>query len=156
MRKTKRGRTYERYRPDQVFCSRRDIDVGGGSLPPASAEAKILWNRNVEVTMSYNRDLGCVCHWCGEYVGTKGGYRTGNHVYCDNGGKCKQAHYRAFHKYQNRVTPRPPAGTGQVARSGPGGNALGKGPTRSSSREIATTAARQSNAGKRGKRYARP
>lgn len=95
--------------------------------------------------MHYNRDLGCVCHWCGAFVGTKGGLRTGNHVYCDNGGRCKQAHYRAFHKYKARVTSGAAAEPGHVAAGGPGGNAAGSRRHSTSSPDIAANRAKCGN-----------
>jgi hypothetical protein len=67
-------------------------------------------------------NVGVFCHWCGEYVGTKTGFRAGNHLFCDNAGKCKMAHFRAFKKYKPRVTAGAAGEPGQVARSGPGGN----------------------------------
>lgn len=52
-------------------------------------------------------ELGCHCHWCGEKLQHAGNVRRGNHLFCRNKGRCRQAHYRAYHAYlksQNRVT----------------------------------------------------
>lgn len=99
--------------------------------------------------MRYNRDLGSVCHWCGAFVGTKGGLRTGNHVYCANAGKCKMAHYRAMKRYNRRVTPPAPAEPGQAARSGPGGNAKHKQPAAPMTPGISATRSASGNARRR-------
>jgi hypothetical protein len=57
--------------------------------------------------MGFYSDVGSYCHWCGDYVpGNKP--KTGKHVFCRNGGKCKMAHARAFATYQRHkrgVTP---------------------------------------------------
>ncbi len=76
--------------------------------------------------MRYNNDLGSVCHWCGQFTGTKRGLRTGNHVFCNNGGKCKMAHARAFGKYKARVTARSARAAAGSSTSGPGGNGAGR------------------------------
>jgi hypothetical protein len=87
----------------------------------------------------YNCDIdpGNRCHWCGEPVGEKRGFRTGTHVYCANGRKCQMAHARARAKYTARVTASAPAEPGQVESPAAGGN--GSRPTRipTSSRTIA-------------------
>lgn len=143
-----------RYRPHQAFAGKPAARATVGALPHEAAVRKILRNRNTEVTMSYpmrfNHDLGCVCHWCGEFVGTKGGLRTGKHIYCENGGKCKMRHFRAFKKCKPRVTSEAPAGPGQAARSGPGGNAQRKPPAASMAAEIAKD--RSSSGNKRRRR----
>ncbi len=99
--------------------------------------------------MSYNGRLGWHCHWCGEPVPLKSGLRTGNHVYCDNGGKCKMAHARAFAKYKARVTPKAAAARDLVAAGGPGGNAKAKSPA---ARMAAEISADRSSSGNRGMR----
>ena len=50
----------------------------------------------------YHREVR-YCRWCGNtYITYK---RTDRDGFCnDNNGKCKQAHYRAFKKYNESVT----------------------------------------------------
>jgi hypothetical protein len=42
------------------------------------------------------------CRWCGKQTGSTKSERDG---FCNNGGKCKQAWWRAFHKWLKNVTP---------------------------------------------------
>lgn len=95
-------------------------------------------------------EVGCRCHWCGEFVPGKPP-ATGNHVFCKNGGKCKMAHARAYNAYEEhrrRVTPG--SGPGDRIEELPAGKGNAKRPRHasSSSAAIPVTAARRSNARK--------
>jgi len=54
------------------------------------------------------------CRWCGSRTDRQKSERDG---FCKNGGKCKQAWWRAFCKYKNRVTKSRDRQTAAVAKS---------------------------------------
>lgn len=65
-------------------------------------------------------ELGTRCHWCGEYV-QGNAPKTGNHVFCKNGGKCKMAHARAIAAYRQRTARvTPTSGPSSAAGETPG------------------------------------
>jgi hypothetical protein len=99
-------------------------------------------------------ELGQRCHWCGAYVHGNPP-KTGNHLFCKNGGKCKMAHARAFAAYEKcraRVTAGPGPGGRIDELPGPKSNAKPSDQAATSSPAISLTAAKRSNARKRGRR----
>lgn len=96
------------------------------------------------------RDVGSFCHWCGEAV-SHSTVRTGNHLFCRNNRKCQQAHARAFRRYKARVTAGDIDGAGQVANSGPNGNANAAKPAAAMRPAIAQSRLRKGNARRRSK-----
>ena len=99
-------------------------------------------------------DLGNHCHWCGDYV-TGRAPKTGKHVFCRNGGKCKMAHKRAYDAYRKNidsVTPRSAAAAHQVELPAGKGNVRDAGQAYDSLPAISVRSSRQSNARKRGRK----
>jgi hypothetical protein len=95
-------------------------------------------------------ELGCRCHTCGAYVPGPAP-KTGNHLFCHNGGKCKMRHFRAFggsKKPEVPVTPRSgPAGSQAQLDVGKS-NAKDHGQLSDSLPAISRTAVKTSNARK--------
>lgn len=52
----------------------------------------------------YTDCRGTRCHYCGEHVPPPYS-KTGNHIFCHNGGKCRQAHYRGQRASKRRKKP---------------------------------------------------